>query len=256
MNDPELSFPTALLEKLSNSKRVVAMTGAGVSAESGVPTFRDAQTGLWAKYEPTELATPQAFENDPALVWNWYQWRREKCAEVQPNAGHHALAQMEGLFEQFRLITQNVDGLHQQAGSHDVIELHGSIVRAKCYQQGHMADAFPDDSIKKPPKCKLCGGLMRHAVVWFGESLPAAALGEAERLSLNCDVFFSIGTSSVVHPAAALAFAASQSNATVVEVNPNETPLSDTADYRLQGPSGLVLPRLLEAYVQFAAANG
>ena len=240
------SFPDSMIEVLGTSKKVVAMTGAGVSAESGVPTFRDAQTGLWAQYDPTELATPEAFERDPTLVWDWYQWRREKVAEVQPNQGHSALVEMELLFPEFHLITQNIDGLHQLAGSKNVVELHGSIVRAKCFDCDYVADEYPDDTDQRPPKCDKCGGRMRPDVVWFSEALPETALYTAQALATSCDVFFSIGTSSVVHPAAALAFAAAECGATVIEVNPNPTPLSDTANFCLQGPSGEVLPKLVD----------
>ena len=240
-------IPSKLVETLKNAKHVVAMTGAGVSAESGVPTFRDAQTGLWAKYEPTELATPQAFEKDPKLVWDWYVWRREKVQNVKPNPGHYALVELEKIVPRFTLITQNVDGLHQQAGTKDVHELHGNILRAKCYKRNHVADAWPDDTNEQPPKCERCSSLMRPDVVWFNEGLPQEALQAAADASQICDVFFSIGTSSVVHPAAALAFAAVQCGATVVEINPNETPLTPQVSYSLAGPSGEILPAIVAA---------
>ena len=216
-----------------------------MSAESGVPTFRDAQTGLWAKYQPTELATPQAFEREPKLVWDWYQWRREKVLEVAPNPGHYALAKLEKIFPKTTLITQNVDGFHQQAGSENVIELHGNIMRAKCYNHSHVAETYPETTNNEQPICQTCGSLMRPDVVWFNESLPETAIESADQASKRCDVFFSIGTSSVVHPAAALAFNAAQSGATVVEVNVNATPLTPTASFVLNEPSGEVLPQLL-----------
>lgn len=242
-----VSFPPALIDSLNNAKRVVALTGAGVSAESGVPTFRDAQTGLWEKYEPTELATPQAFLRNPKLVWDWYQWRREKVLAVEPNPGHLALVELAHLIPKFTLVTQNVDGLHQQAGSQDVIELHGSLMRAKCFDQHHIADCWPDDSECRPPVCPQCGSQMRPDVVWFHEQLPDKAINEALSVSQQCDVFLSIGTSSLVHPAAALASIAIQSGATVIEINPNRTPLTAEATYMLQGPSGEVLPDLIVA---------
>jgi NAD-dependent deacetylase len=240
-----VSIPAELISQLRTANHLVVMTGAGVSAESGVPTFRDAQTGLWAKYEPTELATPQAFSRDPKLVWEWYVWRKGKVEGVLPNAGHHALVELQKLASKLTLITQNVDGLHQQAGSDSVIELHGSIMRAKCFEQNHIADEWPDDSQQQPPICKSCGSLMRPDVVWFNESLPAKSLQSAAEASRNCDVFFSIGTSSVVHPAAALAVSAAESGATLVEINPNTTPLTHQADYVLQGASGVILPAIV-----------
>lgn len=239
-------IPTSLISTLRAAKRVVAMTGAGTSAESGVPTFRDAQTGLWAQYEPTELATPQAFERNPKLVWDWYAWRKSKVDAVEPNAGHLALVAMERQVPHLSLITQNVDGLHQQAGSRNVIELHGSILRAKCFSENHLAETWPDDQLQQPPLCQTCGSLMRPDVVWFHESLPTQAIEEAIRVTGECDVFLSIGTSSVVHPAAALAESAVQNGATVVEINPNSTPLTPHATYSIAGPSGHVLPALVD----------
>lgn len=240
------SIPEGLVERLRQARRVAVLTGAGVSAESGVPTFRDAQTGLWAKYEPTELATPQAFQRNPKLVWEWYVWRRELMAGVQPNPGHYALAEM-AQHVPLTLITQNVDGLHQQAGSTAVIELHGSIVRTKCFDAGHAYEGWPDDSVEKPPRCGRCGSLMRPDVVWFGEMLPAYALETATEAALLAEVFLSVGTSSLVHPAASLAVAAVQVGHTVVEINPNHTPLTPHASYVLGGPSGVVLPALVQA---------
>ncbi len=240
-----MTLPSKLTKILKNAKHIVAMTGAGVSAESGVPTFRDAQTGLWANYEPTELATPQAFERDPKLVWDWYQWRKEKVENVKPNAGHFALVQMESLVPQFTLITQNVDGLHQQAGASNVLELHGNIMRAKCSQNNHIATEWPNDSLRQPPLCEECGGLMRPDVVWFNEGLPRETLQSASTAAATCNVFFSIGTSSVVHPAAALAVSAVQQGAVVVEINPNETPLTCHATFSLTGPSEEILPEIV-----------
>lgn len=241
------AFPDTLVDSLKSAQHVVAMTGAGVSAESGVPTFREAQTGLWAKYDPTELATPQAFERNPKLVWQWYQWRRQKVLGVQPNPGHLAIVELARLIPRFSLITQNVDGLHQRSGSQHVIELHGSLMRAKCFGQNHVADAWPDDSTQQPPACVTCGSPMRPDVVWFNEQLPSAALETAFSAAQQCDLFFSIGTSSVVHPAAALATIALDSGATVIEINPNPTPLTAQATYSLRGPSGTLIPELVSA---------
>lgn len=222
------------------------MTGAGISAESGVPTFREALTGLWANYDPTELATPQAFERNPTLVWQWYQTRRAKILDVKPNPGHYALAALANRVPEWTLITQNVDGLHQVAGSRNVIELHGNIRRAKCFTQHHLAAAWPDDLAEQPPRCKVCGSLMRPDVVWFQESLPEDAYNLALQAATSCDVFLSIGTSSVVYPAAALATLAMEHGACVVEINPNRTPLTDCASFSLTGRSGELLPQILE----------
>ncbi|MEA3351272.1 MAG: Sir2 family NAD-dependent protein deacetylase, partial [Chloroflexota bacterium] len=179
MND---KFPLALLEALPTAKHIAVLTGAGVSAESGVPTFREAQTGLWAKYRPEELATPQAFRSNPEQVWNWYQWRRELIAAVEPNPGHEALARIESELRSrhvdFTLITQNVDGLHQQAGSQSVIELHGNINRTKCFQCDSQVESWAETETP-PPQCPHCDGLLRPDVVWFGENLPDGVLDRA-----------------------------------------------------------------------------
>jgi NAD-dependent deacetylase len=224
----------------------VALTGAGVSAESGVPTFRDAQTGLWANFKPEELATPQAFRRNPKLVWEWYAWRREKVQAVEPNAGHHALAQLERLVPEFTLITQNVDGLHQRADSENVIELHGNITRVKCFREGTIVGDWRTDG-EVPPRCPRCGDYLRPDVVWFNESLPEGAFESAEMKSRECDLFLSIGTSSVVYPAAMLPEIALNSRAAVIEINPDETPLTNLATFSLRGPSGVILPELVRA---------
>ncbi len=168
----DLEIPTELIEALRKAARVTALTGAGISAESGVPTFRDAQTGLWAKYRPEELATTEAFRRNPRLVWDWYTWRRERVAQAHPNPGHLALAEMEKRVPQFTLVTQNVDGLHRRAGSRNVIELHGNIMRTKCFHEDIMVEAWADTG-ETPPSCPHCGGPLRPDVVWFGEALPA-----------------------------------------------------------------------------------
>jgi NAD-dependent deacetylase len=225
---------------------MVALTGAGVSAESGVPTFRDAQTGLWANFKPEELATPEAFRRNPKLVWEWYAWRREKVHSVGPNAGHQALAELERLVPEFTLVTQNVDGLHQRAGSNNVIELHGNITRVKCFREGTPVAEWRNDG-EMPPRCARCGDYLRPDVVWFNESLPEGAFEMGEMKSRECDVFLSIGTSSVVYPAAMLPEIALNSRAAVIEINPDETPLTKLAMFSLRGPSGVILPELLRA---------
>ena len=206
------------------------MTGAGISAESGVPTFRDAQTGLWANYHPEELASPEGFRRDPERVWNWYEHRRSLIAKAKPNEGHACIVSLASQLGAFHLITQNVDGLHQCAGSTEVIELHGNIHRTICFDHGHEVTQCPPTS-PPPPKCPICSSLLRPAVVWFGEPLPDTAMRRAESAASTCEVFFSVGTSSVVYPAAGLAHIAKQAGAILIEINPDETPLSNETDF-------------------------
>ena len=241
-----MTIPAELIRKLQAAKRVAALTGAGVSAESGVPTFRDAQTGLWAKFRPEELATPGAFQRNPRLVWEWYAWRRQLVADARPNPAHQALVEMEKLFPQFHLITQNVDGLHQRAGSRSVIELHGNITRTKCFDEGTIVASWQETG-DVPPKCPNCGGLLRPNVVWFEEPMPATEMERATRASVTCEVYLSIGTSTVVYPAAALPSEALRHGATVVEINPQPTPFTARAHFVLAGAAGVVLPELLKA---------
>jgi len=241
-----MTIPFELLQRLAAAKSLTVLTGAGVSAESGVPTFRDALTGLWAKFRPEELATPRAFRRDPRLVWEWYQWRRKLVADAKPNPAHLALAEMEGLFLRFHLITQNVDGLHQRAGSRNVIELHGNITRTKCSEEGTMVSSWKDTG-DVPPKCPACGGLLRPDVVWFEEPMPEEEMQRAITASTHCDVFFSIGTSTVVYPAAALPSEALRSGATVVEINPQPTPFTAQAHFVIAGAAGVVLPEIVKA---------
>ena len=235
-------MPPQLLEALRTAGRIAALTGSGISAESGVPTFRDAQTGLWARYDPQELATPEAFARNPRLVWEWYEWRRDLVARAQPNPAHQALVELEHRAPHFTLITQNVDGLHQTAGSRAVIELHGNIRRTRCSQEGVIVEEYGDG---RPPRCQRCGAFLRPDVVWFGEMLLAGALEEASGAARGCDLFLSIGTSSLVYPEAGIPYEALESGATVVEINPSETPLTPRAHFALRGRAGEVLPELL-----------
>ena len=239
-------FPDRLVQGLRSAARVAVITGAGISAESGIPTFRQAQTGLWERYRPEELATPEAFLRDPRLVWEWYRWRRELVSRAEPNDGHRALAALAERIGDFALITQNVDGLHQRAGCGDVIELHGNILRVKCFDGHHPAVSWPEDG-PVPPRCSRCDSLLRPDVVWFGEALPAGALARAVSAARACEWFFSIGTSSVVYPAAGLLETAIAAGAKTVEINPNPTPHTENVTYRLRGPAGAILPRLMEA---------
>jgi NAD-dependent deacetylase len=230
---------------LAGSRSLAMLTGAGISAESGVPTFRDAQTGLWARFDPLQLATPTAFAIHPKLVWDWYAWRRKLVARVQPNPAHEALAAIERRIPDCLLITQNVDGLHRRAGSRNVVELHGNIGRVKCSREGTVVENW-DCVTDAVPRCASCGALLRPDVVWFEEMLPPDALAAAEAMVRRCDLMLVVGTSAEVYPAAALPSIAKACGAMVIEINPNVTALSATADYALRGPAGGVLPALVE----------
>lgn len=235
----------ALKSLLKPDKRVVVLTGAGISAESGVPTFRG-KDGLWNKFKPEELATFDAFISNPQLVWEWYEYRRRLISEVKPNPGHNSLVRMEDYFENFHLITQNVDGLHQKAGSKNIIELHGNIQRNKCIKCGRKYQELGFPSGEVPPKCK-CGGMLRPDVVWFGEMLPADAINDAFKVSSLSDIFFCIGTSAVVYPAAHLPIVAKQAGTYLVEINVEKTELSDLADEVFLGKAGEILPEIAKA---------
>ena len=241
-----MDLPPALLGAIAAARRPVVLSGAGMSAESGVPTFRDALDGLWSRYRPEELATPEAFAADPGLVWRWYRWRRDLVAEAKPNPGHRALVDLAGLAPGLRIITQNVDGLHQDAGSTEVIELHGNLFTDLCSRDRAPVTVREEIPGDEPPACPRCGAPVRPGVVWFGEYLPEAAFAEARALAAGCDLFLSIGTSSLVSPAADLAWLAMNADATIVEINPDQTPLSSHCDYVVAGPSGMVLPALVD----------
>ena len=240
-----LEISPQLVAKLKTAKHVAVLTGAGISAESGVPTFREAQTGLWAHYDPQELATPQAFQRNPKLVWEWYTWRRGLVSQAAPNPGHLALVALETILPKFTLITQNVDGLHQRAGSQAVIALHGNIMETKCFAQGHPVASWPETD-DMPPYCPTCNSLLRPDVVWFGENLPAAEIQTAVQAAESCDIFLAIGTSAIVQPAASLPLIALEHGATAVEINPQTTPLTRWMDFVLTGAAGTVLPILVE----------
>ncbi|HUU44455.1 MAG TPA: NAD-dependent deacylase [Acidobacteriota bacterium] len=239
---PVPSIPEAAIAALSSAEAVAAFTGAGISAESGVPTFRG-ERGLWRTYRPEELATPQAFEADPRTVWEWYTFRRDLMAKSNPNPGHYALARWERHFPHFSLVTQNVDGLHHRAGSQVVYELHGNICRSRCHWCRKPAGDLgvgPDGEL---PHC-ACGGPIRPDVVWFGETLPARTVDDAWKDVRQTDVFVSVGTSSIVYPAAGLIEIARSAGAFMIEVNPEETELSGLFDVCLRGPSGIILPEV------------
>lgn len=236
---------------LRHAAHIAVLSGAGISAESGVPTFRDAQTGLWARFRPEELATEAAFRRHPERVWDWYAERRASLAAVQPNAGHLALAGFERRHPgRLTVITQNVDGLHQRAGSQGVLALHGSLAEDRwldpcaLHRQGacDVAQAEPG----RPPRCPQCGNPVRPAVVWFGEMLPEDALRQAEQAASRCDVMLVVGTAGAVYPAAGLAYQARAAGAQVIIVNPHPSELDELAHLRLAGSAAQVLPRLLD----------
>lgn len=241
-----------LVSLLKRDVRTVVLTGAGVSAESGVPTFRGGD-GLWDKFDPRELASVSAFLNNPKLVWEWYNYRRNIVGTAKPNAGHTTLAEMEKALNQFTLITQNVDNLHREAGSEQVIELHGNIRRNKCATCGaqqRFLDIDPDNI----PRCE-CGGQIRPDVVWFGELLPEDALEKAMLRSSRAELFLSIGTSAEVYPAAELPLIAKDAGAYLVEINPVATPLTPYADEVFNGGSGEILPAIWQSAIKRAAAT-
>lgn len=237
-------FPPELREIFSKTTRIVVLTGAGVSAESGMPTFRG-EDGWWRNYRAEELATPHAFAKDPKLVWEWYDMRRKIIHDCLPNPAHDTIAEMEKYFDEFRLITQNVDGLHDRAGSKNIIELHGNLWRVRCEEEGKKFDFMEVPLKDVPPKCK-CGALIRPDVVWFGEAMPVQETEAAFQAAQSCNVLFVIGTSGIVQPAASIPMVAKQSGAKLIEVNLDPTPFSSLADFSLLGKAGETLPKLWE----------
>lgn len=225
---------------------VAVLTGAGVSAESGIPTFRG-EGGLWRDFRPEELATPEAFRRDPALVWQWYNWRRELIAGCAPNAAHETLADIEKDLPDFTLITQNVDGFHQAAGSRNVLELHGNVWRVRCTSCGFLTEDHRVPLPDLPPHCPTCDGLLRPDVVWFGESLPRDVLEAAWAAAARCRTMLVIGTSALVQPAASLPTVALRGGAYLVEINPAQTPLSQYVQEALREPAAVALPRWWKA---------
>lgn len=242
----------SLVGRLRKARRIAVLTGAGVSAESGIPTFRDKQTGLWEKFDATELATPAAFRRDPALVWGWYEWRRMQVLRAEPNAAHRGLATIAGRVPRFTLITQNVDDLHERAGSQNVIHLHGELARPYCETCGHShvhpsgIPQLPAAGIRlEPPRCQACGARVRPGVVWFGENLPELKWLAAVEAVSTCEVFLSVGTSAVVQPAASLIDVANRAGAVSVQINPNPTDADGAVAFALRGPAGQLLPQLV-----------
>ncbi|GAA1635620.1 SIR2 family NAD-dependent protein deacylase [Actinoplanes couchii] len=237
---------------LAAARRVVVFTGAGISAESGVPTFRDALTGLWERFDAQSLATPQAFQDDPDLVWGWYEWRRSLIQRVSPNPGHAAVTTIQNRAPRTTVITQNVDDLHERAGSTDPIHLHGSLFAprcASCARPAEIPEAIEPDEGRRlpPPRCRACAAPIRPGVVWFGEPLPEEALETAVQEATDCDLLLTIGTSGLVYPAAEIPKVATMFGATVIQINPQPTPLDPTATVNLHGPAAEILPALVEA---------
>lgn len=228
---------------LKNAKKLVVITGAGVSAESGVPTFRG-KDGLWKNYRAEDLATPWAFQRDPETVWKWYDWRRGIISKAQPNPGHKAIKELEDLFDDFLLITQNVDGLHGRAGSKKIIEIHGNLWRVFCIKCGSKKELLDVPLKEIPPKC-TCGGLLRPDVVWFGESLDMDLMQRSYDALDRCDALIVCGTSGVVQPVASFPSYAKSHGAKVIEVNLEKTPISSIADVTILGKSGEVLPKIV-----------
>lgn len=249
-----MEFPDELVAVLRDATKVVFLTGAGVSAESGIPTFRDPMTGLWAHYDAAELASADAYRRDRELVWGWYEWRRMGILRARPNGAHLAIAAMATRVPRATVVTQNVDDLHERAGSRDVVHLHGRMDRPYCFDcrasyrfaEGIVPDEPEGGRRLAPPRCPACGGTIRPGVVWFGEMLPEAEWETAVTACDDCDVLFSVGTSALVQPAAGLSAQAARRGACVVQVNPNPTPLDGVVSYNLAGAAGTVLPALYE----------
>jgi len=242
----------AAARALRAARRVVVASGAGMSRESGIPTFRDALTGLWARYDPTELATEAAFRRNPARVFGWYAWRRALVRAAMPHPGYQALAALEHIVPELAVVTQNVDGLHRRAGSRRVLELHGSLERFSCVDARHPfpAEETPEpaaDAECEPPRCPRCGSPVRPDVVWFGEMLPERVTAEAWELAASCQAMLVVGTSGLVQPAAQLPYIARDAGATVIEVNPDPTDVSAAAHIVCRGPAGVVSPALVAA---------
>ncbi|MBD9676121.1 NAD-dependent deacylase [Pseudomonas sp. PDM18] len=245
---------SALVDALRKARHVVVFAGAGVSAESGIATFRDRLTGLWERFDAASLATAEAFRADPALVWGWYEWRRSVVHRALPNPAHLAISALAGKVPKLTLITQNVDDLHERAGSRNVTHLHGQLERPRCFQCQREPDAplpVPNEPEAgrrvQPPACAHCGGTLRPGVVWFGESLPMDAITHAFQAAEQCDLLISVGTSGVVYPAAEIPEIARRLRATVLHVNPAPRPLLGERDFALASAAGVALPALIDA---------
>jgi NAD-dependent deacetylase len=238
---------------LTDAKKLVVVTGAGMSRDSGVPTFRDAMTGLWARFDPHELANADAFCRNPARVFGWYVWRWNLVHSKEPHAGYHALVRIEKAVENSLVVTQNVDGFHRRAGSKDVVELHGSMEAFRCFENGHPFDSecltgleASEDGEVDPPRCARCGSLIRPGVVWFGEMLPRSAVERAWAAVAECDALLVVGTSAVVYPAAELPSIALRRGCPVIDVNPDSTPITNDVDVWVRERAEVALPALAD----------
>jgi len=244
-----LKFDEILIEKLKKAENVLFFTGAGISAESGIPTFRG-ENGIWKKFKPEELANFNAFISNPDLVWEWYQYRRKIASQSEPNPGHYTIAEFEKHFKNITVVTQNVDNLHRRAGSSKIYELHGNIERNFCIECKTFYDSNEIKVSEKVPRCENCGGLIRPDVVWFGEALPQDVFTASEKEAENCDICFVVGTSAVVYPAAYIPITAKSSKAYMVEINIEPTEITRACDISLFGKSGEVLPKLLQEVIK------
>jgi len=241
------------VDVLQKAKNVVFFTGAGISADSGIPTYREKLTGIWTGYDPRDLETAKAFRDNPALIWGWYLWRRLRVAQAEPNAGHLAVARMANSHRQVSVITQNIDDLHERAGSSNVVHLHGSLALPKCFACHRPAAVAPDQSdvpdngaLIEPPRCQRCNGKMRPAVVWYGEDLPPQAWKAAVNLVKDCDILISVGTSGIVMPAAGIPDLALASGASVIHVNKADVGMGEQKEFMLIGAAAEILPMLVE----------
>jgi NAD-dependent deacetylase len=245
-------IPAELIARLKSSRHVVVFTGAGASAESGIPTFRDQQTGLWKNFDVQSLATPEAFDRDPALVWGWYEWRRSQVLASEPNAAHRAIAALASRVARLTVITQNVDDLHERAGSSQVLHLHGRLCAPYCSAcgRGHSIAQPPAEATGgrriEPPRCTHCSARIRPGVVWFGECLPSQPWEQSIEAACGCDAFLCVGTSSVVEPAAGLTRASIAAGAVTVQINIDSTCLDELVTLNLRGPAAAVVPELLD----------
>jgi NAD-dependent deacetylase len=251
------AFLDAAVASVAEAQHVVVVTGAGMSQESGVPTFRDAQSGLWARFDPVELASEAAFRHHSARVFGWYLWRWRLTRRANPHPGYHAVVRLRQVFDRLEVITQNVDGLHRRAGSGDVIELHGSLDAFRCLDRGHPFDTdqlepleVPEDGEVEPPRCPQCGSPIRPGVVWFGETLPRVALERASRAVERCDALIVVGTSALVYPAAGLPWRALERGCPVIEINPDRTPLSQEVEVAWPATAGEALPALADRLME------
>jgi NAD-dependent deacetylase len=242
------TVPEEVLHRLKRARRVVVLTGGGMAAEAGVPSFRDSHTGPWAQYDVSELATPQAFLRNPRLVWEWYDFRRRAADAARPSAAHYALVDMEQFYPSFLLITQTIDSLHWRAGSRDLVELNGCLRRSRCYEAGHTVHSWDDDG-DLPPRCPHCGSQLRPDVVLFGEGLPQTELRKAQGAVERCDLFLTVGAVGAIEPVASFPFVAKRVGATVLSIGPEESIYSLMADYVVPAAPGAVLPELVRQVV-------